>query len=111
MTDEIDLIIKLRDAGQIIADACSEYLEKQAPTESTELKEEPYNSLPWEDGRDPKGPYQRVRDDGSELFRHLKAILQNNKKRRTFSEKGWNFFYWQGSQDESIFRRKKQRAR
>lgn len=108
---EIDLVIKIRDGAQIIADACAEYLEKQTPKEETPaLKEEPYNNLPWKDGSGAKGPYESVKDDGSELFKHLKAILQQNKGR--FSEKTWAHYYWLGSQDETmIFRRSKKGSR
>lgn len=106
--NEIDLVIKIRDGAQIIADACAEYLERQAPKEEPALKEDPYSSLPWQDGQGLKGPYQSVRDDGSDLFRHLKTILEQNKGR--FSGKTWSHYYWLGSQDNSmIFRREKGR--
>jgi len=103
---EIDLVIKIRDGAQIIADACAEYLEKQTPKEETPALKEEFDKLPWKEGQGPKGPYESVKDDGNPLFRHLQNILKQNKGR--FSEKTWAHYYWVGTQDESmIFRRKK----
>jgi len=109
---EIDLIIKIRDGAQMIADACAEWLEKQIPKEEPSQraikvvpKEEPYNALPWTDGQGPRGPYQMVKDDGSDLYRHLKAQLKQNKGRLSLT----THYYWLGSQGDIIFRRAKKK--
>jgi len=112
----VDFIVKLRDALQMAADACQEYLEGLVPTEDgkVELKEA-FNSINWQAGEGAKGPYEMAREaenkDGEAFnqFNHLRSILKQNNGR--FTEKSWTHYYWLGSQDDKvIFRRKKKWA-
>jgi len=111
----VEFLLKLRDAAQMMADAANEYLERLAPPEvrETDLHEEPYEELPWEDGEGSKGPYQMATEKDNEgqqqLFNDLRNILKRNNGR--FTEKSWRCYYWLGSKDDKIiFRRKKKRV-
>jgi len=104
------MLADMRDhlAGVIEAiDAFLNYLGK--PVEAS--REDVYNKLSWEDREGAKGPFQMttIKSCGDEsLFNHLLAVLRQNKRRH--SEKSWGHYYWLGSDDNMIFRRKKKSA-
>jgi len=64
-----------------------------------------YQNLPWTQGEGPRGPYQKVTDNGSDLFRHLKAQLEQNKGRLSLT----SHYYWLGTEGNIIFRRAKKK--
>ena len=86
---EIDLIIKLRDAGQIISDACAEYLEKQSPKEKPVAGWDP-SGIKWESAEGSKGPYERSEDVNNCEFKAMVKDLTGHGGRLTRE----GYFYW-----------------
>ena len=102
----VEFLVKLRDACQMIADACEEYLEKQIPKEKS-VKTEDLDKLSWTEKEGTKGNYEQATKEAnqdSENFRALRQVLQDHKGFwQNSAHKYWNH---QGNPD-IIDRRKK----
>lgn len=73
---EIEFLVKLRDAAQMIADAAEEYLEGLAPVATKK-----YDQLNWTQKEGRKGPYQqtsKAANNNSAEFRALQYQLKGH---------------------------------
>lgn len=105
MTD-IDFLVKLRDAAQMIAEAANEQLEKRAPPE-IKYNEEDFEKLFWEDLQGAKGPFQRTSkkaNNNHPIFQALQAVLKEHKG---FAHIGAYKCWFDNNDPEVIDRRKK----
>jgi len=102
----VEFYVKLRDAGQLMADAANEQLEKMTPP-SVKHSEKDFDSLKWETKEGTKSPYEQTTkeaNNNSEVFQALQQILSDHKQFwQSSSHKYWNH---QGDAD-TIDRRKK----
>ncbi len=102
----VDFWVKLRDAGQLIADAANEQLEKMAPVQ-VKYGPKDFDALFWETKQGGKGQYQQTSNKATNnhpVFQALQTIL---KEKKGFCILG-GYKYWahQGNIDV-IDRRKK----
>ena len=90
----IDFLVKLRDAAQMIADACNEQLEKTAPPEAQEHGWNP-EAIKWEQAEGAKGLFQAypARDTKPEqTIDYTNLIADLNQHQGRLNKNG--FFYW-----------------
>jgi hypothetical protein len=105
----IDFYVKLRDAAQIIADACNEEVEKTNPAR-TEVHYNPEN-IPWIRTEGQKGPYERYPafqqnpDIANPDYNGLHADLKAHDGKLTRS----GIFYWLFTDDQTIGRKPSQK--
>ena len=102
----VDFWVKLRDAGQLIADAANEQLEKMVPVQ---VKYDPkdFDSLKWETKTGGKGEYQQTTKESnknSEVFQALQKILSDHNG--FWQDSGQKYWFHQDNTD-IIDRRKK----
>ena len=99
-SDMNTLAAELRDKFLDIADIFQLFIERLDPDEETR-----FNSLNWEDGVGPKGPYQKCRASTSETFHKLADLLKANDGRVSLTTHD----YWMGNKGYSpiVFRRRK----
>ena len=77
----VEFYVKVRDAGQMLADAANEQLEKMAPSE-VKYGEKDFDSLKWETKTGTKAEYQQTTKEvnqNNDVFQALKKILQSHK--------------------------------
>ena len=102
---QVEFLVKLRDAAQMMADATNEYLETMAPVDVRDLGD--FGSLKWTEKEGSKEPYQqttKAANDNSKEFQTLQQKLKD--KGGFFQTKGFKF--WTHRDDpETIDRRKK----
>jgi len=101
----VEFLVKLRDAAQMMADACNEQLERMAPPEAKHNPED-FDKLFWESLEGSKGPFQRTSrkaNNNSDLFQALQAILKEHKG---FVHMG-GFKYWFDNSDPDVIDRRK----
>jgi len=102
----VEFLVKLRDAAQLIADAANEQLDKMAPVE-VEHNEKDFDKLFWEDLRGNKGPFQRTSKkatNNSDIFQALQAILKEHKG---FCQIGSYRYWFDNNNPDVIDRRRK----
>jgi len=111
--NNVDFLVKLRDAAHLIADACEEQLEKLAPTETKQaitVKEETFTILQFEKQQGAKiGEYEvaykqnNLPDKWTQAYNILR---QNNAtiNNRYYGE-GYIYNYWLYDKDK-IYRQK-----
>jgi len=102
----VDFLVKLRDAAQQIADAANEQLEKMAPVDVKQSKED-FDKLAWTEKEGSKAPYQQTTKEGnanSEVFQALQKIIVDRKGFCVLG--GYKYWLHQSNQD-IIDRRKK----
>lgn len=101
----VEFLIKLRDAAQLIADAANEQLEKMTPPEVGDSED--FDTLFWEDREGAKGPFQRTSkkaNNNSKAFQALQAVL---KERKGFCHIGSYSYWFDNNNHDVIDRRKK----
>jgi len=97
----VELVVKLRDALQMAADACQEYLERIAPNDD-KWNWNPDN-IKWEKAVGSSGPYERSQNkenvDFQKMVEDLKA--HNGKLSRD------GYFYWLFTNGDCVGRKKR----
>jgi len=102
----VDFLVKLRDATQMIADAANEQLEKMKPPE-VKHSEQDFDMLAWSEKEGTKGKYEQTTKEANqnnETFRALQTILEKHKGFCIIG--AWKFWTHQNDVD-TIDRRKK----
>ena len=100
----VDLLVKMRDYHQAIADALNEELEKHGPPEAKYATKD-YNRLKWETKTGTKGNYEQTTKEanqGNEVFKALQQILKSHKG---FVQLG-NFKFWFDRNNEDVIDRR-----
>ena len=101
---QIDSLVKLRDAHNMVAAAINEYIDTLPPPEvKTEKKWNPDN-IKWIEKVGSKGPYQFSDDNENPNFKKLMTDLQDHGGK--LSDNG--FFYWQFAGAQAVGRKRKQ---
>lgn len=98
----VDFVVKLRDAAHMIADACEEYLEKMAPSETKQVaavKEEAFTILKFEPQQGVKiGEYDVAYKPSNLEDKWIQAynILRNSNAtiNDRYHGQGYQFSYW-----------------
>lgn len=85
----IDFLVKIRDAGQIIADAANEYLEKLGPKDTRACSWNP-ERIQWKSAQGSHGYYERSEDVNNPDFKELVKDLTAHQGKLTHN----GFFYW-----------------
>lgn len=103
----VDFLVKLRDAGIMIADAANEQLEKMTPP-IVKVDSKDFNKLQWtkREGSN-NNPYEQTdKEDNrnSEAFQALQQILGEHNG--FWQNSGYKYWYHQSDKD-TIDRRKK----
>lgn len=109
----VDFLVKLRDAAQIIADAANEYLEKLAPTEikqAAAVKEETFTILTFEKQQGAKiGEYEVAykQNNPADKWNQAYNILRQNNAviNSRYQGSAYQFSYWLYG-NEKIYRQK-----
>ena len=98
----IDFLVKLRDAGQIIADAANEQLEKMAPKGDKAASWNP-DKIKWTEAQGSSGTYERSEDVSSLDFKEMLKDLaaHDGKLNRDGS------FYWTFQNGATVGRKKR----
>lgn len=99
---EVEFLVKLRDAGQMIADATNEYLETMAPADVRDLGD--FDGLKWVKKEGGSGPYEQARheDNKTKEFEALQKKLQDHNG--FWQNKTYKFWFHMG--DQSIIDRR-----
>lgn len=89
---DVELLVKIRDGAQLIADACAERLESMAPAEVRELGD--FDMLTWELKQPQNGePYEQA-DHGKNKVKEFGILQQKLKDHNGFWQtqtcKFWN---------------------
>lgn len=96
---QVEFLVKLRDAAQMMADATNEYLESLAPPEAKEEKHswdwDP-QKIPWVKAEGSRGAYERYpaqdqKPEATTDYKNLLKDLKEHKKNFLFRD-SWN--YW-----------------
>lgn len=98
---DIELFAKLQQGAQLIADACSEYLEKRAPVN----RHWSPSKIKWEEAQGSKGPYERSEDMNNPEFKAMLKDLQAHKGK--LNRQG--YFYWVFENGHTVGRKKRGR--
>ena len=101
----VDLLLKLRDHHQALADAYNNELERMAPPE-TKYNPEDFDKLFWETKQGSKGEYQQTSKEATSnhpVFQALQAIL---KEKNGFCILG-DYKYWTHQGDVSVIDRRR----
>lgn len=93
---DVDFLVKLRDAAQMIADAANEYIETKNPYPEWDA-----GKVQWSAAEGPKGPYERADRQDSGDFRTLTEDLKAHGGNLSRD----NFYYWL-FQDDGVVGRK-----
>jgi len=104
--NDVDFLVKLRDAGAMIADAANERLEKLEPP-TVKYDERDYDKLTWADKEGTKSPYQQTTKEAnqnSEVFQALQQILTD---RKGFWQSPSHKYWFHQNNSDVIDRRKK----
>lgn len=92
----IDFLVKLRDASQMIADACNEELEKTNPTKTeTSNTKTDLEKILWIKTTGQKGTYERYpafQQQPDTTNQNYMALLSTLKKQKFYQHNGLN--YW-----------------
>lgn len=100
----VDLLVKLRDAHQMAADALNDEIEKKAPVEVKHDSKD-FDKLAYTEKQGSKGPYYQTSkeaNNNSQLFQDLQKIVKDHKG---FCQFG-NFKYWFDRSNEDIIDRR-----
>ena len=113
---QADFLVKLRDAGQMIADAANEFLNSMAPSgpglenEPAAVKEMSFTTLKWDAQTGSKlGDFEvaykasNIEDKWQHAFNILRSSNATIKER--YRGKGYSYSYWVYGQDK-IYRQK-----
>ncbi|MFQ6076042.1 MAG: hypothetical protein ACE5Z5_07910 [Candidatus Bathyarchaeia archaeon] len=77
----VEFLVKLRDAAQMIVDACEDYLTTIAPAEARGLGD--FDMLAWTKKSGPKGDYEqttkKANKDKAKEFEALQNVLDEHK--------------------------------
>jgi len=94
----VELIVKLRDALQMAADACQEYLEGIAPKDDWNP-----DNIKWTEATGSSGPYERSQDKENADFKKMVEDLKahNGKLSRD------GYFYWLFTNGDCVGRKKR----
>jgi len=102
----VEFYVKVRDAGQMLADAANEQLEKMAPSE-VKYGEKDFDSLKWETKTGTKAEYQQTTKEvnqNNDVFQALKKILQSHKG---FWQNSSHKYWFHQNNENIIDRRRK----
>jgi len=101
---DVEFLVKLRDAAQMVADAANEQLEKQKPAEAKrDVKD--FDGLFWENKNGAKGPFQRTSkraNNNHPVFEDLQKIIKDHNG---FVKLG-NYSYWFDNRDPNVIDRR-----
>ncbi len=104
----VDFLVKLRDAATMIADACQEQLEKQAPPGAVAVKEETFLTLKFDAiksdrlvGLEAASKSNNLADKWNSAFNILRQSNSTIKSR--YRGDNYEFSYWIYG-DDRIFR-------
>ena len=113
---QADFLVKLRDAGQMIADAANEFLKSMAPSElglenePTAVQELTFATLKWDAQTGSKlGDFEvayktsNIEDKWQHAFNILRSSNATIKER--YNGTGYSYSYWVYGQDK-IYRQK-----
>lgn len=77
----VEFLVKLRDAGQLIADAANDYLETLIPKQDQQQPLPDFDKLQWETRTGAKADYQqtsKAANSNSDVFQALQKKLQEH---------------------------------
>ena len=113
---QVDFLVKLRDAGQMIADAANELLKSMTPpepgleNEPAAVEETAFTTLKWDPQKGSKlGDFEvaykasNIEDKWQHAFNILRSSNATIKER--YRGKGYSYSYWVYGQDK-IYRQK-----
>jgi len=111
MSHNVDFLVKLRDAATMIADACEEQLEKQAPKDVVAVNEETFTILKFEDAKGERlGEFQIAHKSSNlpDKWSHAHNVLReaNATIKERYHGEGYAFSYWLYGEDK-IYRQKR----
>lgn len=74
----VEFLVKLHDAGQLIADAANDYLETMTPKQSQQLPD--FDTLTWEKRTGTKGEYEQTsrRNNKVDIFDRLEKEIRDH---------------------------------
>jgi len=104
MTGDVEFLVKLRDAAQMIADAADEQLEKiKPPTVKYDSKD--FDKLSWTVKEGTKSSYEQTTKEANdnEIFKALQQILADHKGFWQSS----TYKYWNHQDNQDIIDRRK----
>jgi len=105
----VDFLVKLRDAAQLIVEACEEYLAALAPPEAREEQKRKRGwswnpqHVTWRRAEGPSGPYERACMPDNGNFQLLVRDLQAHGGRLTRE----GMFYWLFNDGRTVGRKKR----
>lgn len=99
---EIEMLVKLRDALQMGADALEEYIQTKAPVD----KRWDPNKIRWEKAEGTRGPYEKSSNESSEDARNMLKDLKDHNGRM------WRqgYFYWVFDDQATCGRKRKKKS-
>jgi hypothetical protein len=97
--DKIDLLVRVRDANRMIADAIEEYLQDKAPADVMPDLE----GITWQSATGPKGVYEKTKDKNNPNYARLLKAVKEHQGKMTVD----NYFIWLFDDQETVARRKK----
>jgi len=106
MTSDIEFLVKLRDACQMIADAAEEQLEKIKPA-TVKYDSKDFDKLSWTMKEGTKSSYEQTTKEtnqNSEVFQALQKILSEHQG--FWQNSNYKIWFHQNDKD-TIDRRKK----
>jgi hypothetical protein len=103
---DVEFFVKMRDAGQLIADACNERLEKMAPPGMREEKNAKgvdidMSRIQWQAAEGSKGPYETADDPSNPEFERLSKIVSEHKGKLRIGP----YFVWRFTEGSKIGRK------
>jgi hypothetical protein len=104
MKDQVDFLVKVRDAAALVLDACNEYLESLEPP-GMEKRTWPWDpsKIRWVHAEGAKGPFERSDDVGSLDYKELLKDLSAHGGK--LNRGGW--FYWSFSDNKAVGRKQR----
>ncbi len=115
MDNQVEFLVKLRDAGQLVADAANQYLESMAPPETktnkqTAVSETTFTELRFQPQQGARlGEYETAHktDNPQDQWRQAYNILRDSNAtiRDRYHPEGYQHGYWIYDEDR-IYRQK-----
>lgn len=88
-SNDVEFLVKVRDAAALLLDACTERLEKLGPT-GTSAQSYDLAKIKWEPKTGPKGPYEMTSDTNNPDYKLLLEDLRAHKDKFRKDQ----FFIW-----------------
>ena len=100
----VEFLVRLRDALQMAADACEEYLQKLTPKEIKTAWNP--NRISWIEANGPSGAYQKASEENNKDNFDFKLLLQDlDEHDGRLTRNHW--FYWKFSKNNTVGRKKR----